>query len=160
MLNRLDNLIHNITITFFIVKSKDFITKNWYFFLLSDDKREVIFGTVKNCFKEPVKNAVVKLIEIDFDKEGRKKRFPVSHTFTDEYGEFVFGPLCSNKYYEVEIWADFVQHCKICKKVERETKCLKGVKLDCKNHDNKPEKPHDKDDKDEKPEDKPCGRPC
>ncbi len=69
----------------------------------------------------------------------------------------------------IEIWVDYVKHCKICKKVERDTKCLKGIKIDCKDADYKPcdkpcEKPCDKScDKDDKPERpcmKPCGRPC
>ena len=40
---------------------------------LPEDNRDVIYGTVKNMFKEPIKDAVVKLIEIDFCKEGRDK---------------------------------------------------------------------------------------
>ena len=49
-------------------------------------------------------------------------------------GEFVFGPLCANKFYAIEIWVDNVKHCKICTDCKHEGKCLKGVKLDCK-HD-------------------------
>ena len=44
---------------------------------LPEDARDVVFGTIKNVFKEPIKDAVVKLIEIDFGKDGRKKRIPV-----------------------------------------------------------------------------------
>lgn len=101
---------------------------------LPEDNRSVIYGVVKDCYQDPVCNAVVKLVEVVCDC-GKEERRPVSHTFTDEDGQFVFGPLCANKFYEIEIWVDFVRHCKICKKVERETKCLKGVKLDCKDHD-------------------------
>lgn len=101
---------------------------------LPEDNRAVIYGVVKDCYHDPVCNAVVKLVEVVCDC-GKEERRPVSHTFTDEDGQFVFGPLCSNKFYEIEIWVDFVKHCKICKKVERDTKCLKGIKLDCKNHD-------------------------
>ena len=56
---------------------------------------------------------------------------PVSHTFTDEDGEFVFGPLCPGKKYAVQIWANQVKHIKICAKCHHEGKCLKGVDLDC-----------------------------
>lgn len=98
---------------------------------LPEDNREVIFGTIKNCFKEPVKNAVVKLLEVDFCKDGMKKRLPVSHTFTDEYGEFVFGPLCPGKQYAIDIWVNDVRHFNVCAKVHHEGKCLKG------NHDDK-----------------------
>ena len=33
--------------------------------VLPEDNRGVLFGIVKDCYKEPVKDAVVKLIEID-----------------------------------------------------------------------------------------------
>lgn len=101
---------------------------------LPEDNRSVIYGVVKDCYHDPVRNAVVKLVEVVCEC-GKEERRPVSHTFTDDDGEFVFGPLCANKFYEIEIWVDFVRHCKICKKVERDTKCLKGIKLECKDHD-------------------------
>ena len=94
---------------------------------LPEDSRDVIFGTIKNVFKEPIKDAVVKLIEIDFDREGRKKRIPVSHTFTDEHGEFVFGPLCPGKKYAIDIWVNDVRHYDMEVKCRHEGKCLKGM---------------------------------
>ena len=66
---------------------------------LANDRRNVIFGVVRDNFKEPVKDAVVKLVEVEF-KYGKKEIKPVSHTFTDKNGEFVFGPLCPDKEYE------------------------------------------------------------
>ena len=114
---------------------------------IPEDNRTVIYGIVKDCYQEPVCNAVVKLIEVVCDC-GKEERRPVSHTFTDESGEFVFGPLCANRFYEIEIWVDRVQHCKVCTKAEREGKCLKGVKLDCKKEEYK--KCEYKDDKCEK----------
>lgn len=104
---------------------------------LPEDNRNVIYGVVKDCCGEPVCDAVVKLIEVicDCDKEERR---PVSHTFTDKNGEFVFGPLCSNRFYEIQIWVDRVKHCKICTKAEHDSKCLKGVKIDCKKEHCKP----------------------
>ena len=77
------------------------------------------------------------------EKEERK---PVSHTFTDEHGEFVFGPLCPNKYYEILVWVNDVKHVKICAKAKHEGKCLKGVKIDncdfrvCDKDEHKPDK--------------------
>ena len=59
-----------------------------------------------------------------------KKREPVSHTFTDEHGEFVFGPLCPGKEYALEIWVNEVRHFKVCAKCYHEGKCLKGRKMD------------------------------
>lgn len=143
---------------------------------IPEDNRNVIYGVIKDCYGDPVKDAVVKLIEIVCEC-GKEERRPVSHTFTNKDGDFVFGPLCTNKYYAIEIWVDHVKHCKICVEGKHEGKCLKGVKMDC-NHEFKCYKPFDKkceekhDDKcDEKNEDKyddkfektchtPCNKPC
>ena len=95
------------------------------------DTRNVIFGVIKDEFGDPIEDAVVKLIEVD-KMMGRTERKPVSHTFTDEEGEFVFGPLCPNRSYEIQFWANRVKHVKICKPVKpRKQKCLKGEKIDC-----------------------------
>ena len=102
--------------------------------VLPKDNRDVIFGIVRDYYKQPVCNAVVKLIEIDFDC-GKKVRKPVSHTFTDKDGEFVFGPLCPDKKYEILIWVNQVNHVKICSKCNREMECLKGTCLDKCNFD-------------------------
>ena len=91
-----------------------------------EDRRNVIFGVVKDHRNKPVKDAVVKLIEVT--KYDRK---PVSHTFTSDDGEFVFGPLCPDKSYAINIWANRVEHVKICKEIEKEKKCLKGVEIRC-----------------------------
>ena len=50
---------------------------------LANDQRDVIYGVIRDCFKEPVKDAVVKLVEVDY-KYGKKELKPVSHTFTDD----------------------------------------------------------------------------
>ncbi len=97
--------------------------------LLPEDDRDVIYGIVRNCYKEPVENAVVKLIEVVYDC-GKEERRPVSHTFTDKEGEFVFGPLCPDKVYALQIWVDAVKHVKVCTKIQHEGDCLKGVKMD------------------------------
>ena len=96
---------------------------------LPHDNRDVIYGVIKNCFKEPVADAVVKLVEVD-SRMGKEERKPVSHTFTDKNGEFVFGPLCPGKEYAIQIWVDDVKHVKICAKTFHEGRCLKGIKLD------------------------------
>lgn len=108
---------------------------------LPEDNRNVIYGIVKDCYDDPVRDAVVKLVEVICDC-GKEKRRPVSHTFTDKEGEFVFGPLCANKVYAIQIWVDNVRHCKICTECKHEGKCLKGVKIDCK-HDEKWDCKHD-----------------
>lgn len=97
---------------------------------LPEDNRSVIYGVIKDVYDEPVQDAVVKLIEVE--KEcGKEERKPVTHTITDKNGEFVFGPLCANKFYELQIWANKVKHQKMCATCHHKGKCLKGVKLDC-----------------------------
>lgn len=99
--------------------------------VIPEDNRNVIYGVIKDCFKEPICNAVVKLIEVERECGGKEKRRPVAHTFTNESGEFVFGPLCPHKFYEIKIWVNRVRHIKICAKSKHEGKCLKGVDMDC-----------------------------
>lgn len=72
---------------------------------LPEDNRDVIYGVVKDCFKEPIKDAVVKLVEVVCD-DGKEERRPIGHTFTDKEGEFVFGPLCPGKEYAIQIWVN------------------------------------------------------
>lgn len=117
-----------------VVKIDGFAEKGKQFDLditIPEDNRNVIYGVIKDCYKEPVEDAVVKLIEVEFE-HGRKEKKPVSHTFTDKDGEFVFGPLCPDKNYEIQIWVDQVKHVKICAECKKNGKCLRGVKLDCK----------------------------
>lgn len=97
---------------------------------LPEDNRQAIFGIIKDSYGEPLSDAVVKLIEIE--KEfGREERKPVTHTFTDKAGQFVFGPLCPKKRYAIEIWANRVDHIKICDICHHHGKCLRGIDLDC-----------------------------
>ena len=93
---------------------------------LPDDNRNVVYGLVKDNYGLPVCDAVVKLVEVCDDD-----RKPVSHTFTDKEGEFVFGPLCPHKSYAIEIWANKVEHIKICKVCNKDKNCLKGIDLCC-----------------------------
>ena len=134
-----------------VVKVDGFVEKGKQFDLditIPEDNRNVVYGVIRDCYKEPVADAVVKLIEVDLD-HGTKIRKPVSHTFTDKDGEFVFGPLCPDKNYEVQIWVDQVKHVKICAECGRHGKCLKGVKLDCR-------RPHFDDKYDDKYDDDKC----
>lgn len=131
-----------------IINVDGFIEKGKQFDLditLPDDNRDVIYGVVKDCYREPVCDAVVKLIEV-VKHCGKEEHLPVSHTFTDKDGSFVFGPLCPGKEYEVQIWANRVKNYKICAGCKREGKCLKGVKMECCNYT--------------KPCDKHCDKPC
>ena len=128
--------------------------------MFTEDNREIIYGIVKNCYKEPVEDAVVKLVEIVCDY-GKKERKPVTHTFTDKNGEFVFGPLCPGKEYALEIFVNDVKHVKICAKCHHEGKCLKAKddKFDYdKSYENEYEKDYEK--KCEKDYDKQCEKKC
>ena len=109
---------------------------------LPEDNRNVIYGIVRDSYKEPIADAVVKLIEVE-NRMGKEVRKPVSHTFTDEDGEFVFGPLCPDRSYEIQIWVDRVKHIKVCDECSFEKKnCLKGTKLDpCPSKGDCPEPP-------------------
>ena len=134
---------------------------------LPEDNRDVIYGVVKDCFKEPVTDAVVKLVEIVYDC-GKEERRPIGHTFTNCEGEFVFGPLCPGKQYAIQIWVNDTKKIKICAKCHHEGRCLKGEKhekCDCflesdKCKDKKDEKYDDKckDKCDEKHNDKCCDK--
>ena len=115
-----------------IINVDGFIEKGKQFDLditLPEDNRDVIYGVVKNCFKEPVDNAVVKLVEVVCE-HGKEERRPIGHTFTDKEGEFVFGPLCPGKEYALQIWVNDTRKVKICAKCHHEGKCLKGNKCD------------------------------
>ena len=122
---------------------------------LPEDNRDVIYGVVKDCFKEPVRDAVVKLVEVVCE-HGKEERRPIGHTFTDKEGEFVFGPLCPGKVYAIQIWVNDTNKMKICAKCHHEGKCLKGDKhdkCDCfidGKVDVCEKKEHDKDDCDKK----------
>jgi hypothetical protein len=100
------------------------------------DNRNVVFGTVKDEYGDVIPDAVVKLIEVE-KMMGKTERKPVSHTFTNENGEFVFGPLCPEKSYDLQIWVNRVKHIKICHSVNlKRPHCLKGEKIECKKFDN------------------------
>ena len=120
------NMCPIINVDGFIEKGKQYDLE----IKLPEDNRNVIYGIIKDCYGDNVKDAVVKLIEVD----GRERK-PVSHTFTDKNGEFVFGPLCPDKEYEIQIWANKVKHHKICTDLKHDGKCLKGNNLnDCDFH--------------------------
>ncbi len=118
------------------IKVDGFVEKGTQYDLeinLPGDNRDVIFGVIRDFYKEPIEDAVVKLIEVSHDC-GKIERKPVSHTFTDKDGEFVFGPLCPDKHYEIQFWANKVKHCKQCVECRKQGRCLKGVKMECKDY--------------------------
>ena len=138
-----------------VVKVDGFIEKGKQFdmeIIVPEDDRNVIYGILKDRHGEPICDAVVKLIEVVMEC-GEKERRPVSHTFSDKHGEFVFGPLCANRLYEIEVWVDRVKHCKVCTSCKHEGKCLKGIELNC-------PPCHEKPDHCDNHNDQPCNKPC
>ena len=65
-----------------------------------EENRSVFYGVVLNECNEPVEDAVVKLLEVN--KDGCLE--PKYHTFTDEDGQFLFGPLCPGIEYVIKVW--------------------------------------------------------
>lgn len=70
------------------------------------EKRAVIHGTVLDSNGNPVADAVVKLLQV---VDGCKLPCPLTHTFTDQYGQFLLGPLCPNKQYMLKVYKDNIQ---------------------------------------------------
>ena len=99
---------------------------------LQEEKRAVIHGTVIDCKGRPVVDAVVKLLQI---VDGCKLPVPLTHAFTDEYGQFLLGPLCPNRRYILKVYKDNVR----IKCMPLDVDCYDG---ECIGVD--PCKPHDK----------------
>ncbi|MEJ8552905.1 carboxypeptidase-like regulatory domain-containing protein [Tepidibacter sp. Z1-5] len=68
---------------------------------VGEEKRGIIHGIVKDSKDKIVKDAVVELFEIVSPPRSLKS---LTYAFTDEYGEFLFGPLSPNKNYVVKVW--------------------------------------------------------
>lgn len=71
------------------------------------EPRSVIHGVVLDEHNKPMKDAVVKLLKEC--KGGSKRLEPLSHTFTDENGQFLFGPLCPHVKYIIKVWINDVK---------------------------------------------------
>ncbi len=126
-----NNICPVVEVDGFIEKGKQYDLE----IVVPEDDRNVIFGVLKNRHGDPISDAVIKLIEI-VHEHGKKEKRPVSHTISDKDGEFVFGPLCPDRSYEIQIWSDKVKHVKVCEECPFEKKnCLKGTKLEpCKDN--------------------------
>ena len=87
---------------------------------LPKETRSCIFGTVIDSAGLPFADAVVKLLQI-VDK--CEYPVPPTHTFTDDNGQFLLGPLCPNTTYMLKIYSDNTQIIQKCLKVS----CYKGA---------------------------------
>lgn len=68
---------------------------------ISKEKRSCIYGTILDECGRPVKDAVVKLLQVC-----NKGIIPLTHTFTDQYGQFLLGPLCPCQKYMLKVYKD------------------------------------------------------
>ena len=67
---------------------------------LRQDTRSAIHGYIKNADGEVFSDAAVLL----FESEDQKAPRLISHMFTDEFGQFMFGPLDPGKLYLVKVF--------------------------------------------------------
>lgn len=72
---------------------------------ISKEKRSVLYGRVVDECGRPVSDAVVKLLKVD-EKCGKIE--PLTHTFTDRFGQFLLGPLCPCQKYILKVYKDNV----------------------------------------------------
>ena len=68
---------------------------------IKGEKRSCVYGTVLDENEDPVADAVVKLLQVT-----NKGLVPLTHTFTDQFGQFLLGPLCPNQRYMLKIFKD------------------------------------------------------
>ncbi len=71
---------------------------------IPEERRSIVHGTVYDVEGNIIKDAVVRLFEIC---DGSPK--PLSHTFTDSDGEFIFGPLTAEIDYLVKVYVEGVK---------------------------------------------------
>ncbi len=71
----------------------------------------------------------------DKDKDRDKDEcclIPITHTFTDECGQFIFGPLCCGKVYAIKVWSNDICLCSESIEMRPECKCIAPKKCrDC-----------------------------
>jgi len=72
------------------------------------EPRSIIHGVVLDELNRPAKDAVVKLFKMKKCDDPRCLE-PITHTFTDDCGQFLFGPLCPNVKYVIKVWINHVK---------------------------------------------------
>lgn len=75
---------------------------------VSEEPRSIIHGIVVNTFDKFIENAVVKLFEVENPCDPCSLK-SISHTFTDENGQFLFGPLMPGRHYVIKIWVNDIK---------------------------------------------------
>lgn len=101
------------------------------------EKRGLLRGVVVDECNNYIEDAAVKLFEVCEKKcehDGKKLILvPITHSFTDEFGQFIFGPLCPDKKYALKVWFNSV--CISEEKLEAfpDRDCLEPIDC-CKKH--------------------------
>ncbi|MGI5848739.1 MAG: carboxypeptidase-like regulatory domain-containing protein [Christensenellales bacterium] len=70
---------------------------------IPEEVRSIVHGTVYDADGKRIKDAVIRL----FLREEQNCE-PIAHTFTDDDGEFIFGPLLADKNYLVKVYVNGV----------------------------------------------------
>lgn len=92
--------------------------------IVPQETRSVIHGVVKDLKNCIIKNAVVKLFKVSICCEKYRLK-PIGHTFTDESGEFLFGPLCSKENYVIKVWVNDIKIKELIVKPDIDDFCYK-----------------------------------
>lgn len=75
---------------------------------LPKENRSILYGIVKDHNCQIVKDAVVRLFEQQ-NPQDENSLDPISYTFTDRSGQFVFGPLIASRHYVVKVSVNHVK---------------------------------------------------
>lgn len=100
---------------------------------LPEEKRSMIHGIVKDYKNRVVEDAIVKLFEVLSPHNDCAVK-PISHTFTDDCGQFMFGPLIACKHYAIKVWINDI---KIRELIIHPDDCGKPAHDNC-NHNDHP----------------------
>lgn len=120
------------------------------------DDRGLILGVVVDEWGRVVKDAAVKLFEVEKKNSKNAELSPLTHTFTDEFGQFIFGPLCPDKTYAIKIFVNNTCISRDFAEIKEDRDCLRPVrckKKPCKDEDDQGKDKCDDDDGDDQGED-------
>ena len=99
---------------------------------IPEETRGVIHGVVVDENQHVVQDAVVKLFEVGDHSTNDSLCVlrPITHTFTDECGQFLFGPLCPDRFYAIKIWVNDVHLCRQTVDIHEDHGCLEQKECD------------------------------
>lgn len=76
--------------------------------IIPKETRSIICGVVKDHNYFIVKDAVVELFEVASEKNKCLLK-PIAHNFTDENGQFSFGPVYAKMHYVIKVWVNDIK---------------------------------------------------